>query len=120
MSEYGRKKGRPENRSPLPERLTFRSCQKRKLERLLDGEALLVVLVQLLALFVGHFVDQHPRALELDAPGLIQGPHLRVVEEDVRLRGQGVAVVADVTQILLDVGQIPVMLEGLPLALAGQ
>src|SRR5215211_5939854 len=107
MSEYGRKKERPENRSPLPERLKFRLCQKRKLERLLDGEALLVILVPLLALFVGHLVDQDPRALELDAPHVVQSPHLRLVEDDVGLRDQGIIVVANVAEILEDVFQVP-------------
>src|SRR5215204_7666780 len=120
MSEYGRKKERSGNPVAPPERLTFRSCQKRKLERLLDSEALLVILVPLLALFVGHLVDKHPRALELDAPYVVQLPHLRVIEDDVRLRDQGIVVVADVAEILEHVLEVPTVVQGLPLALAGQ
>src|SRR4028118_587144 len=105
---------------PLAKALADQAMPDSELAGLLDGEALLVLREPLLAFVVRHLVEQHARALELDALHVVQRPHLRLVELDVRLRDQGVAVVADVSEILVDVGQIPTVVQGLPLALAGE
>jgi len=45
---------------------------------------------------------------------MVKRPHLLVVEEDVRLRNECFAVVTDVAEIFLYIGQIPTVVEGLP------
>src|SRR2546430_69795 len=53
-----------------------------------------------LALGVGHLVQQHVGAAEGDAPHVVEGPELlRVVQVEMRLGDQGLAVVADVAQV---------------------
>ena len=54
------------------------------------------------------------------AAHVVQRPHLLVVEAQMRLRDQGLAVGADEVQILDRVGQIPAVVERLPLALAAE
>src|SRR4028118_1679867 len=122
MSEKERKKNSRVSHPavPLAKALADQAMPDSELAGLLDGEALLVLREPLLAFVVRHLVEQHARALELDALHVVQRPHLRLVELDVRLRDQGVAVVADVAEILVDVGQVPAMVQGLPLALAGE
>src|SRR5919112_1158166 len=109
---------------PLLSNVWPRSGHAEQLEDLgegfVDGEALLVLLYVLLALLVRHLVERYLRARERDALHVFQLPHLVVLEEDVRLRDQGLAVGADVAEVLDDVGQIPVVVQGLPLAQADQ
>src|ERR687894_1405831 len=102
MLEFGgtQKEEQPGNPAAPLERRPGRSGQAGHLEDLgeglVDGEALLVLLYVLLALLVRHLVEQNLRALERDAPAVLQLPHLVILEEDVWLRDQGLAVGADV------------------------
>src|SRR6478735_10362796 len=64
---------------------------------------------------VGHLVQEHVRALEGVAPHVVEGPQLlRVVQIEVRLTDQGLAVVADVTEIGDDVGEVLAVVQGFP------
>src|SRR5919202_5556262 len=72
--------------------------QLEDLEALVDGEALLVLLYVLLTVLVRHLVESHLRARERDASHVVQLPHLAVVEENVRLRNQRLAVRAHVAE----------------------
>src|SRR4028118_107506 len=122
MSEKERKKNSRVSHPAvlLAKALADQAMPDSELARLLDGEALLVLREPLLAFVVRHLVEQHARALELDALHVVQRPHLRLVELDVRLRDEGVAVVADVAEVLEDVLKVPTVVQGLPLALAGE
>src|SRR3954452_23821178 len=88
--------------------------------RATGGAARPVVGDVLLALLGGHLVEEHVGALEGDALHLVERPHLLRVQIQVRLRDQRVAVVADVPEVLHDLGEVPAVVQGLPLALPGQ
>src|ERR1700755_1981555 len=60
----------------------------------------------LLALLGRHLVQEHVRAVERDALDLVQGPHLLGIEVQVRLRDERVPVVADVPEVLHDLGDV--------------
>src|SRR6478752_10098646 len=90
-------------------------------ERPACGAALLVVGHVLLALLGGHLVQQHVGAVERDALDVVQRPHLLGVKVQMRLRDQRVAVVADVAErVLHDLGEVLAVMQGLPLADAGE
>src|SRR3954453_3939541 len=82
------------------------------------GAALDVLGVELRALFVGHLVEQHVRALQRSHPAqVVERPQLlRVVQVEVRLRDHRLAVVPDEAHVLDHVGPVPAVVERLPLA----
>ena len=68
-----------------------------KLHRLLDGKALAVLCHVGFPLLWRHLVEQHVWTLELDTFKVIQRPHVLVIEDDVRLRNEGLAIGTDET-----------------------
>src|SRR6266699_3936453 len=89
-------------------------------ERLLDSKALLVLDQPCIPLLGCHLVEQYVGALELYTLKVIQRPHVLVVEEDMWLRNERLAIGADEALILHDVSQVPPVVAGLPLALANE
>src|SRR3954468_7525308 len=80
-----------------------------------------VVRVEGLLLLGRHLVEQDVRALQRRAPTqVVERPHLLRVQVEVRLRHQRLAVVADVAHVGHDIGPVPPVVEGLPLALADE
>src|SRR5258708_4092136 len=57
---------------------------------------------------------------ELDTLKVIQRPHVLVVEEDMGLRNERLAIGADEALILHHINQVPPMIAGFPLAFANQ
>src|SRR6056297_3790455 len=84
----------------------------------IDREALAVFRDMGVALGVGHGAKRIERRSQGVAPDMLQLPHVLVVEPQVRLRHQRLAVVPHEVEILDRIGQIPAVVEGLPLALA--
>src|SRR5215207_9883324 len=82
------------------------------------GAAALVLGDVRLALFGRHPVQEDVGALERVAARLVERPHLLRVEVEMRLRDERLAVVADVAELLHDVGDVHAVVEGLPLTLA--
>src|SRR6202011_2430984 len=69
-----------------------------------------------LALRVRHLVEEHVRAVERVAADVVQRPHLLGIKVEMRLRDERLPVVADVTEVLDDLGEILTVVERLPLA----
>src|SRR5215475_9716856 len=86
------------------------------------GAALAVLDGVGLAVFGGHLVEEHVGALQRwAAPQVVQRPHLLLVAQlQMRLRGHGLAVVADVAHVRHHVGPVPAVVEGLPFAVPDQ
>src|SRR5215217_2635394 len=85
------------------------------------GAAALVLGDVRLAILRGHLVEEDVRALQRVAAGLVERPHLLRVEVQMRLRDERVAVVADVAErVLHDLREVLAVVQGLPLALAGE
>ncbi len=72
------------------------------------------------ALLRCHLVEQHIGALELNALEVIQGPHVLVVEDDMGLWNEGLAIGTDKALVIHDINQVPTRVAGLPFALANQ
>src|SRR5947208_1755441 len=101
------------HRSMLPLRRSRRGTSARA--------ALPVLLCVLLALLRRHLVERDVGAREGEVLHVVERPELLlVVEVEVRLGHQGLAVVADVAEVLDDVREVPVVVQGLPLPLAGE
>src|SRR5258708_748968 len=89
-------------------------------EHLFDGETLAILGHIGFPLLGCHLVEQHIRALELNAFEMVQRPHVLVIEDNMRLRNERLAIGTDIALILYDVGQLPAMVAGFPLTLADQ
>src|SRR5260221_11723527 len=89
-------------------------------EQLFDGETLTILGHMGFPLLGCHLVEQHIRALELNAFEMVQRPHVLVIEDNMRLRNERLAIGANVALILQDVRQLPPMVAGFPLTLADQ
>src|SRR5258708_34750424 len=89
-------------------------------EQLFDGETLARLGQIGFPLRGCHLVEQHIRALELNAFEMVQRPHVLVIEDNMRLRNERLAIGTDIALILYDVGQLPAMVAGFPLTLADQ
>src|SRR3954447_4174457 len=87
---------------------------------LADLEALLVVGDMRFALFRGHSAQRDQGALDLVAAHVVQGPHVLLVERQVRLGDQGLTVGTDETHVLNRVGQIPAVIHALPFAMTAE
>src|SRR6056297_3670441 len=67
---------------------------------------------------IRHRTQRLERRSQGVAPDMLQLPHVLVVEPQVRLRHQGLSIVTHEVEILDRIGEIPAIIEGLPLALA--
>src|SRR5215213_10828187 len=85
------------------------------------GAAALVLRDVVLPLLRGHLVERDVGAREGQVLHVVQRPELlRVVEVEVGLGHQRLAVVTYVAEVLDDVREVPVVVQGLPLPLAGE
>src|SRR3954451_16916850 len=66
------------------------------------------------ALLVAHVVEQYVRAVERVDSNVVERPHLRRVEIEMRLPDERLAVVAHVAEIGDDVGEVPAVVQCLP------
>src|SRR2546425_505754 len=73
-----------------------------------------------LTLLGRHLVEQDIGALELDTFDVIECPHVLVVEDDMGLWNERLAIGTDKALVLHDINQVPTMVAGLPFALANQ
>ncbi len=67
-----------------------------------------------------HAAQQHDRALDRVAADMVERPHVLVVEAQMRLLDQRLAVGADEAEILDGVGKVPAVVALLPLAAAAE
>src|SRR5258708_37449198 len=74
----------------------------------------------LFALLGSHPAEVYQRTPELVAFHVIEGPHLIAIEVEVRLRHQGLSILSNEAQIFDAVGQIPLVIEGFPLAVPAE
>src|SRR5258708_27578416 len=74
----------------------------------------------LFALLGSHPAEVYQRTPELVAFHVIEGPHLIAIEVEVRLRHQGLTILSNEAQIFDAVGQIPLVIEGFPLAVSAE
>src|SRR5580698_8434414 len=82
----------------------------------IDLEARAILGDMLLALLRCHATQQHDRTLDRVAAYVVERPHLAVVEAQVRLRHQRLAVAAHEAEILDAIGQIPAVVALFPFA----
>src|SRR5260370_10752106 len=67
-----------------------------------------------------HRTDVHERASNLVAFHIVERPHLVAIEMKMRLRYKGFVIVSNTAQIFDAVGEIPLVIETLPLSLAAE
>src|SRR5215207_10547804 len=104
-----------------PVQLSFTSLLARGRREAAAGPATLVLGDVLLPLLRRHLVERDVGAREGEVLHVVERPELLlVVEVEVRLGHQRLAVVADVAEVLDDVREVPVVVQGLPLSLAGE
>src|SRR5262249_20635498 len=85
-----------------------------------DLEALAVVGERLLALAGTHLAQEGEWALQRVAADMVERPHVLVVEAQMRLRHQRLAVGAHEAEIFDGVGEIPAVIALLPFAAAAE
>src|ERR1700716_1347419 len=74
--------------------------RKSYLTRLFNGETLAILGHMSFPLLGCHLVEQHIRALELNAFEMVQRPHVLVIEDNMRLRNERLAIRANEALIL--------------------
>ena len=84
------------------------------------SEAAAVIGDMLFPLLGSHLAEIYQRAPELISFHVIEGPHLIAIEVEVRLRHQGLTILSDEAQIFDAVCQIPLVIEGFPLAVPAE